>query len=116
TELIERLRTTLSVSGATTAIATTELDELERERNRRVFRQLERQVMLNSGLAKRCSALASELTVLTGIAEAVLKHRDVDSALDEALAACFDAGGVSVGALYLLGEAGELRARTPRGE
>ena len=44
------------------------------------FRQLERQVMLNSGLAKRCSALASELTVLTGISEAVLKQRDIDVA------------------------------------
>ena len=86
------------------ARAASRCQELERERNRRVFRQLERQVMLNTGLAKRCSALASELTVLTGISEAVLSHRDVDVALDEALATCFDAGGVSVGALYLLDE------------
>jgi PAS domain S-box-containing protein len=78
------------------------LPELERERNARVFRQLERQVQLNSGLAKRCSSLASELTVLTGIAEAVLRNRDVNNALDEAIASCFDAGGVSFGALYLL--------------
>lgn len=111
-ELIEVLRRMLSSGEHTTAIAPGELSELERERNRRVFRQLERQVMLNTGLAKRCSVLASELTVLTGIAEAVLKHRDVDAALDEALATCFDAGGVSVGALYLLGEAGALRVRT----
>jgi PAS domain S-box-containing protein len=111
-ELIELLRRTLTASGQPTAIEPAELNELERERNRRVFRQLERQVMLNTGLAKRCSALASELTVLTGIAEAVLKHRDVDAALDEALAACFDAGGVSVGALYLVEDSGSLRVRT----
>ncbi|HEY5921811.1 MAG TPA: response regulator [Kofleriaceae bacterium] len=111
-ELIELLRRTLTSSTAATAIEPTELNELERERNRRVFRQLERQVMLNTGLAKRCSALASELTVLTGISEAVLKHRDIDAALDEALAACFDAGGVSVGALYLLDDVGGLRVRT----
>jgi PAS domain S-box-containing protein len=111
-ELIEMLRRTLTATGQATAIEPTELHELERERNRRVFRQLERQVMLNTGLAKRCSALASELTVLTGIAEAVLKHRDVDAALDEALAACFDAGGVSVGALYLLEDGDSLRVRT----
>ena len=87
------------------------LPELEKERNRRVFRQLERQVMLNTGLAKRCSSLASELTVLTGIAEAVLRNRDIDVALDEAIASCFDAGGVSYGALYLLeGEALRVRA------
>src|SRR5262249_23628722 len=83
----------------------------------RVFRQLERQVLLNTGLAKRCSALASELTVLTGISEAVLKHRDVDAALDEALAACFDAGGISVGALYLYDPArNELRVRPLGGD
>jgi PAS domain S-box-containing protein len=109
-EVIDLLRRTLSSHEQTTAIEPAELTELERERNRRVFRQLERQVMLNTGLAKRCSALASELTVLTGIAEAVLKHRDVDTALDEALATCFDAGGVSVGGLYLL-EGERLRVR-----
>ncbi|HEY1810866.1 MAG TPA: response regulator [Kofleriaceae bacterium] len=91
------------------------LPELERERNARVFRQLERQVLLNTGLAKRCSALASELTVLTGIAEAVLRNRDIDAALDEAIASCFDAGGVSFGALYLVSGPGAnepLRVRT----
>jgi PAS domain S-box-containing protein len=111
-ELIEALRRTLTSEEQTAAIEPGELSDLERERNRRVFRQLERQVMLNTGLAKRCSALASELTVLTGIAEAVLKHRDVDTALDEALATCFDAGGVSVGALYLLDGSGSLRVRS----
>ena len=75
-----------------------------------MFRQLERQVLLNTGLAKRCSSLASELTVLTGIAEAVLRNRDIDAALDEAIASCFDAGGVSFGALYLVSGA----ARTTR--
>jgi PAS domain S-box-containing protein len=111
TELIDVLRDTLAGSAAQSPIEPESLPELERERNRRVFRQLERQVMLNAGLAKRCSALASELTVLTGISEAVLRHRDVDIALDEALATCFDAGGVAVGALYLLDDHGALRAR-----
>ncbi|HEY5946375.1 MAG TPA: response regulator, partial [Kofleriaceae bacterium] len=115
-ELIELLRRTLSTTTQTSDIEPAELNELERERNRRVFRQLERQVMLNTGLARRCSSLASELTVLTGIAEAVVKHRDVDAALDEALAACFDAGGVSVGALYLLEPDSTLRVRTLGGD
>jgi len=110
TELIDLLRTTMTTKQPAASVDETAIEELERERNRRVFRQLERQVMINTGLAKRCSALASELTVLTGIADTILKNRDVDAALDEALAACFDAGGVSVGALYQL-EAGELRVR-----
>jgi len=112
TALIDVLRDTLiEKPGDVPTPSPDLLPELERERNRRVFRQLERQVMLNTGLAKRCSSLASELTVLTGIAEAVLRNRDVDVALDEAIASCFDAGGVSYGALYLVeGEA--LRVRT----
>ena len=71
-----------------------------------------RAVRLNHGLAKRCSVLASELTVLTGVSEAVLEHRDIDVALDEALAECFDAGGISLGALYLLDPDGSLRMRS----
>lgn len=105
TALIEVLRVTLSeqpTEAPSPSPSPELLPELERERGRRVFRQLERQVTLNAGLAKRCSSLASELTVLTGIAEAVLRNRDVEVALDEAIASCFDAGGVSYGALYLV--------------
>src|SRR5450432_3257812 len=94
--LIEVLRDTLAEDHTGPITPPPEqLPELERERNRRVFRQLERQVMLNTGLAKRCSSLASELTVLTHISEAVLRNREGDGALDEAIASCFDAGGVS---------------------
>jgi PAS domain S-box-containing protein len=115
-EVIEVLRDTLAGTAGSSALEPELLPELERERNRRVFRQLERQVLLNAGLAKRCSALASELTVLTGISEAVLRHRDVDVALDDALATCFDAGGVAVGALYLLDDSGALRVRPLGGD
>ncbi len=109
-ELLDTLRRTLTSKRPLREIQAESLPALEKEHNQRVFRQLERQVMLNTGLAKRCSVLASELAVLTGISEAVLEHRDVDVALDEALAECFDAGGISLGALYLVeGEA--LRVR-----
>ncbi|MEO6773726.1 MAG: response regulator [Kofleriaceae bacterium] len=110
--LIDALRDTLAEDHSGPITPSPELlPELELERNRRVFRQLERQVTLNTGLAKRCSSLASELVVLTGIAEAVLRNRDVDVALDEAIASCFDAGGVTYGALYLVeGDAVRVRA------
>ncbi|MGE0401868.1 MAG: response regulator [Kofleriaceae bacterium] len=112
-ELLEALDDALGRSHSTPVIIQAEaIHDLEKEHNQRVFRQLERQVMLNAGLARRCSSLASELTVLTGISEAVLKHRDVDVALDEALAECFDAGGIAVGALYLFGEGDTLRVRS----
>ncbi|MBA3822250.1 MAG: response regulator, partial [Deltaproteobacteria bacterium] len=109
-ELLDTLRETLTSKRPVGAIQAEALPELEKEHNQRVLRQLERQVMLNTGLAKRCSVLASELTVLTGISEAVLKHKDVYLALDEALAECFDAGGISIGALYLV-EGESLRVR-----
>lgn len=112
-ELLEALRGALGQSQSSPVVIKAEaIDDLEKEHNQRVFRQLERQVMLNAGLARRCSSLASELTVLTGISEAVLKHRDVDVALDEALAECFDAGGIAVGALYLFDEGDTLRVRS----
>lgn len=63
-----------------------------------------------AALANRCSLLASELTVLTGIAETVLRQRDVDAALDEAVASCFDARGIAYGALYTV-DGPRLRVR-----
>ncbi|HEV7555162.1 MAG TPA: response regulator, partial [Kofleriaceae bacterium] len=110
-DVIDMLRHTLDGKQSPPVVTPDSVPEVERERNRRIVRQLERQVVLNTGLAKRCAALASELTVLTGISEAVLKHRDLDNALDEALAACFDAGGISIGALYLLDDDDRLRVR-----
>jgi PAS domain S-box-containing protein len=110
-ELLDSLRSTLASKQDAPQFDAEVLDDLEREHNRRVFRQLERQVMLNTGLAKRCSVLASELSVLTGISEAVLNQRNVDAALDESLGACFDAGGISQGALYLIDPGGAMRVR-----
>lgn len=84
---------------------------VERERVARVQRQLERQVSINSGLSQRCTTQASELAVLAGITEAVITGVDLGQSLDDVLEMCFDAAGVSVGALYLLDAAGQLKAR-----
>ena len=110
-EVVGALRQVITAKRRNAPSPAEPLPELEKQRAQTLLRQLERQVLLNTGLAKRCSALASELTIIAGISEAVLKHRDLDVAIDEALAACFDAGGISVGALYLLGEHGTLRVR-----
>ncbi|MBC7978682.1 MAG: response regulator, partial [Myxococcales bacterium] len=110
-ELLDILRSTMSSKQEAAQLDAGVLDDLEKEHNRRVFRQLERQVMLNTGLAKRCSVLASELSVLAGISEAVLNQRNVDAALDQSLGECFDAGGITQGALYLVDPGGALRVR-----
>jgi CheY-like chemotaxis protein len=75
--------------------------ELERERIRRMMNQLERQAALHAGLNQRCSLLSAELSVLSGISEAVATEDDLEGALHQILASCFDAGGISLGTLYL---------------
>jgi PAS domain S-box-containing protein len=110
-ELLDSLRRALDAKPGARRLETGVLHDLEKEHGRRVFRQLERQVMLNAGLAKRCSVLSSELSVLSGISKAVLNQRNVDAALDDSLTQCFDAGGISQGALYLVDPSGALRVR-----
>lgn len=86
-------------------------EELARQHAERVVRQLDRQVRHNAGLMRRCSALATELSIVTRISEAVLKQRNVEAELDDVLSTCFDAEGASTGALYLLGAGQSLRVR-----
>ena len=80
--------------------------ELERERIRRMMNQLERQVSMHAGLTQRCALLSAELSVLSGISEAVATEHDIEGALHQILASCFDAGGISLGTMYLLDDHG----------
>ncbi len=76
-------------------------EEVDAEHTRRMVRQLERHVALNQRISQRCTFLAAEISVIRGIAEALASHEDIDTALRLTLAACFDAGGISLGALFL---------------
>lgn len=82
---------------------------LEQERIRRMMSQLEKQVTAQQGLSQRCALLSAELSVLSGISEAVATHENLETALHTILASCFDAGGISLGTLYLTTDQG-LRA------
>ncbi|MBL8912042.1 MAG: response regulator [Archangium sp.] len=75
--------------------------ELEQEHTRRMMRQLERQVTLNARVTQRAALLSAEIAVLKGISEALASQTSVDEAVHQALSACFDASGVSLGALFL---------------
>ncbi|MEO5770144.1 MAG: response regulator, partial [Polyangia bacterium] len=110
-ELIQALRDLLAQPPPGATLRAAALPELEKERTERVIRQLERHVAMNAGLARRCSSLSAELAVLAGISDAVLKDQNTENALEEALATCFDAGGIAMGGLYLLQPDGEFRAR-----
>jgi PAS domain S-box-containing protein len=111
-ELIDALRRALSPANASRRVSSAVAGTQAAERIPRMVRGLERQVTLNAGLARRSAQRSAELTVLTAMSEAVLRNRDLDRALDEALAACFDAGGIAGGALYLLAQDGTLRVRS----
>lgn len=109
-EIIDAIRATL-VTSAPPPRPTIDHADVEREHTQRVIQQLERQVQMNAGISQRCSLLSAELSILSGISNALTRHQDFDAALDEVLAACFDAGGISTGVLYLFGEAEADSAR-----
>jgi signal transduction histidine kinase/DNA-binding response OmpR family regulator len=75
--------------------------DVQSERVERALRQLDRQVALNGALTQRNVMLSAELTILSGLTSALAEHGDPDAALDTALTACFDAGGISWGVLLV---------------
>ncbi len=99
-EIVEALRNSLSTAPPPVQSVISE-SEIESEHRGRMMRQLERQVALNAGIKQRCALLSAEMSVLKGIFEALASNEDIDEALRHTLAACFDAGGISLGALYL---------------
>jgi CheY-like chemotaxis protein/signal transduction histidine kinase len=109
-ELIAAVRSVLDGSAPPPAPGVAP-GEVEREHAQRVMQQLERQVTMNAGVAQRCALLSAELSILSRISEALTQHADFDASLDEVLAACFDAGGISTGALYTFPSPLDARAR-----
>jgi len=98
-EVLEAVRVSLleQVRPAPTPVPT----EVEDAHAARIMRQLEKQVALNARVNQRCALLSAGISVLSSISEALASQEDIDEALRHALAACFDAGGISLGALYL---------------
>ncbi len=80
--------------------------DVQSERVERALRQLDRQVALNAALTQRNAMLSAELTILSGLTSALAEHGDPDVALDTALTACFDAGGISWGVLLIASKDG----------
>src|SRR4029078_4450891 len=88
-----------------------------REHASRTMVQLERQAAAAASARQQCAMLSAELAFLNAISEAITQDKDIDHVLREILAACCDAGGVSIGALYLTGAGGaEPRTTVVGGE
>jgi PAS domain S-box-containing protein len=105
-DVIAVLRSDLGSKRMTAALPRRLDPKLEHDHLCRALNQLERQVAQQAGLTQRCSLLSAELLVLSGISEAVATEHDIEGALHQILATCFDAGGVALGALYLVGPDG----------
>ena len=99
-EMISALDTVLAAPDATAAVAV-QPPEFERERASRTMVQLERQAAAASSARQQCATLSAEIAVLNAISEAITQDKDIDLVLRDILAACCDAGGVSIGALFL---------------
>lgn len=82
--------------------------ELRLEHARTTIRQLQRQLQMSNVLSRRCTLQAAQISLLGGLADALVLDHDPDRALRDVLAATLDLGGISKGALYLRREQGEL--------
>jgi PAS domain S-box-containing protein len=86
-------------------------DRIKLEHARAVIRQLDRQLAVSSSLTRRCGLQAAQLSVLGGMADALARNGDTDTALQDVLAATLDAAAISKGMLYLIGPDGALHLR-----
>lgn len=101
TELSLLLRQTVGRPVRRTTTPQAPSAEVQNDRIGRALRQLDRQVALNATLTQRCAMLSAELAILGGLTSALAEHGDPQTALDAALSACFDAGGISWGVLLV---------------
>ncbi|NNM58744.1 MAG: response regulator [Legionellales bacterium] len=77
---------------------------LKEQHTLRLIRQLERQVLANSGLAQQCALDSVQLSIFNSIAEALFTNSGLDEPLQEVLGTSLDAAGLSQGCLYLMDE------------
>lgn len=101
TELAALLAKTFASPNRRTVTPSVPDPSVQNDRIERALRQLDRQVVLNSALTQRNAMLSAELAILNGLTAALTEYGDPESALDTALSACFDAGGISWGVLLV---------------
>jgi PAS domain S-box-containing protein len=76
-----------------------------------VIHQLERQRVSSSALARRCTLQAAQISLLSGVADALARRSDTGVAVRDVLTATLEATGISKGALYLRDGNGALALR-----
>lgn len=111
-EAITALRASLSAEAPR---PTESLERLKSGHLDHSIRRLEREAAMSRRLANRCATQAAALSVLSGIAETLARTQDVRAVLGEVLARCVDAGGLSLGVLYLAEPDGGFRLEAHQG-
>jgi PAS domain S-box-containing protein len=91
------------------------IDELRQTHVYRVITQLEHHAAINAGLAQRAASQSAALAILSTISDTLAKSFDQGFAVNDVLASCLEAGGFSVGVLYLLDAEGHLAVDTQSG-
>lgn len=76
-------------------------EHLQNEHRLVIASRLERAIATTLSLSQRCSILSAQLSLISGIADALTQAARVDAALQDVLETCFDAAGISRGALFL---------------
>ncbi len=89
---------------------------LQEDYFRRIAYQLERQASLGAGLARQVSLQATALSVLDNLSGSLSRELDPERALDDTLAGCLDAAGLSVGAILLSEAGGDLALKASMGQ
>ncbi|HEY6561849.1 MAG TPA: response regulator [Polyangiaceae bacterium] len=85
--------------------------EVQLTHSKAVIRQLERQLTISNDLARRCTLQAAQISLLSGVADALTQRMDTHAALRDVLAATLDAAGISKGAIFLRDPASSLTLR-----
>lgn len=100
--IIPILNECMTSKSNSTARIPEKIELFKEDHTHRLIRQLEKQIDANASLAQRCALQYAQLSMLGEMANALSSNISMERTLENVLASCLDAAGISSGALYLL--------------
>ena len=86
-------------------------DQVKLQHARLVIHRLEQRVAEFDELTQQCAFQSAQLSLLSGVADALTHRANVELAIRDVFAATLDAAGISKGALIIKDDAGALQVR-----
>jgi PAS domain S-box-containing protein len=102
---------TAAVQAQPPAVQDEPNDQVKLQHARLVIHRLEERVAEVDALTRQCAFQSAQLSLLSGVADALTKRVNVELALRDVFAATLDAAGISKGALIIMDESGVLKVR-----